>query len=122
VTAHRDDPCGTRLLRGKHRKQTDRAVTHDGHGLAGPHFCSVGCEPAGAHHVGDRKQVGDHVLRRHIGRRYQRSIREGHPQDTGLRRADELTVHARGLIARTAIGTGVVGGEERADDELARPD
>jgi hypothetical protein len=36
-----------------------------------------------------------------------------------LRRADELGVLARGLITDAAVGTGVVGREERSDDKLA---
>src|SRR2546427_22673 len=37
----------------------------------------------------------------------------------GLRSAHELGVLARGLITDLAVGTRVVGGEERSDDELA---
>src|SRR5207245_9762829 len=35
---------------------------------------------------------------------------------------DELRAQARGLITDLAVGTGVVGGEERSDDELTRLD
>ena len=39
-----------------------------------------------------------------------------------MRPGDELAVHARRVIAVPAVGTRVVGGGERADDELPRSD
>src|SRR5207237_1685866 len=35
-----------------------------------------------------------------------------------MRPGNELAVHTRGLVAIPAVGTGVVGSGERADDEL----
>src|SRR6266404_6126582 len=51
---------------------------------------------------------------------HQGAVSEWHPQQRCLRRADELRVLARGLITDLAVGAGVVGGEERSDDELTR--
>src|SRR5437016_8865305 len=56
------------------------------------------------------------------GGSHQGAVSEWHPQQRCLRRADELRALARGLITDLAVGAGVVGGEERSDDELTRLD
>src|SRR4051812_19885890 len=57
VTAHRDDPLGTHLLRGENAKQTDCAVTHDNDGRARLYVGRVSREPACAENVGGRKKA-----------------------------------------------------------------
>ena len=86
------------------------------------HVGRVGGEPAGAQHVGERQQARDQVVRGNIRRGHQRAVRERDAQQRRLRAADELAVLARRLVAGLAVGAGVVGGEERADDELPRLD
>src|SRR5207249_7920465 len=51
--------------------------------------------------------------------RHQGAVGEWDAQQRRLRSADELLVLTGRLIADLAVGTGVVGGEERTDDELA---
>src|SRR5207247_6073855 len=49
VTAHGDDPLSTHLLRGKHTKEPDRAVTYDRDCHARLYVGCGGGKPAGAH-------------------------------------------------------------------------
>ena len=63
VAAHRDDPLGAHLLRREHAEQTDRAVADDDDRRARLDVGRIGREPAGAHHVGQRQQARDQVVR-----------------------------------------------------------
>src|SRR5207247_7156300 len=76
----------------------------------------------GPHDVGERQQTWDQVFRGNIGGGHQSAISEWDAQQRRLRGADELGMLAGRLIAGLAVGTSVVGGEERSDDELARLD
>src|SRR5215213_1098934 len=124
VPAHRDDTLGAQLLGGEHREQADGAVADDRHHLAWTGLGRHGAKPAGAEHVGGREQAGDHVLRRQARRCYEGAVGE---RDAGVLclcagGGTGLPVDARRLVAGPADLAGVVGGEERADDELARLD
>src|SRR5215208_5284632 len=124
VPAHRDDPLRAKLLGGEHREQPDGAVADDRHRLARTGLGRHGAKPAGAEHVGGREQAGDHVLRRQARRRYEGAVGE---RDAGVLRlragwGTGLPVDAGRVVAGPADLAGVVGGEERADDELAQLD
>src|SRR5215203_3301979 len=112
------------LLGGEHREQADGAVADDRHRLAWTGLGRHGAKPAGAEHVGGREQAGDQVLRRQARRRYEGAVSE---RDAGVLclcagGGTGLPVDAGRLVASPADLAGVVGGEERADDELARLD
>src|SRR5215203_2620276 len=124
VAAHRDDPLRAELIGGEHREQPHGAVADHRHRLAWSGLGSHGTKPAGAEHVGGRQQAGDHLLRRHPRRRYEGAVGE---RDAGVlclcaSGGTGLAVDARRLVAGPADLAGVVRGEERADDELARLD
>ena len=120
VTAHRDDPLGTHLPGREHTEEADRAVTDDRDRPARLHVGRIGGEPAGAHDVGEREQARDEVIRGGLP-----ASRTKVPSASGTRAtgACALTTNSRcwqrGLVADSAVWTGVVGGEERTDDELA---
>ena len=83
--------------------------------------CDGGGEPAGAEHVGGGQQERDELLVGHGGCGDECAVGQ---RDTcvlglGTDGAHQLGVHAAGLVAGLADFAGVVGGEERADDELA---
>src|SRR6266496_1651907 len=122
VTAHRDDSFGAHLLGGEHTEEADRPVSDDGDRHAGFYIRRLGGEPACAEDVGGRQQARNHVLRGDSGRRHEGAVRERDAQHGRLRAADELGVLAGRLVARSANGTGVIGGEERTDNELAALD
>jgi hypothetical protein len=122
VTAHRDDPLRTHLPGGEHAEEADRTVAHDHDRAARLHIRRVGGEPAGAQDIGGRQQARDQVVRRQARGGHQGAVRERDAQPRRLRAADELGLLAGRLVAVLADGAGVVGREERADDELARPD
>src|SRR5437588_8331456 len=122
VSAHRDDPLGAHDLGGQDPEQADRAVAHDCNRGAGLHIRRVGGEPACPHYVGERQQAGDEVVPWNLRRGHKRAVRQWDPQHRRLRPADELPLLAGALIAGAAVRTRIVGGEERADDELARFD
>src|SRR5206468_7066185 len=67
----------------------------------------------------ERQQVRDQVIRGKIRGSHQGAVRERDAQHGRLRATDELGVLAAGLVAGLAVGTSVVGSEERSDDELA---
>ena len=71
-----------------------------------------------ASRLGTRSSVG------HPGRGDERAVgqRDAQPLGLGAEGAHGLPVDAGGLVAGPADLTGVVGGEERPDDELARLD
>ena len=121
VPAERDDPLGAELLGGQDAQQPDGAVTDDGDRLARAGFGGNGGEPAGTQHVRGRQQRRDQVGRRHTGRGDQRAVRERHAGQLGLRAesAHEHPVHAVRLVAGLTDLTGVVGGPEGADHEVA---
>ena len=104
-------------------KQTDRAVTDDRDGLSGAGLGGVGGEPAGAQHVGGGQQRRDEVVVRLPGRGDQGAVGVRDARLLGLG-ADagvhELGVHALGLEPGLADLAGVVGDDERSDDEVAR--
>ncbi len=107
------------------RAQPDRAVTDHGHGLAGADFGGDGAEPAGAEDVGGGQEVRDEIGGRNLGGGDQGAVGQRHPHPLGLGAAggaEDLAVDARRLVAGPADLAGVVGGEERADHELARRD
>ena len=122
VAAHGDDPLGAELLGGEDAEQADRAVADDGDGLARAGLGGDGGEPAGAEHVGGGEQARDQVVGRACP-----GVATRVPSASGMRAYSawvpmapiELGVHAAGLVAGPADLAGVVGGEERADDELA---
>jgi hypothetical protein len=120
VPAHRDDPLGPELPRGQHAEQPDRSVADDRDGLARPDVGGDGAEPAGAQHVGGREQAGDQVVRGHARGRDERAVGQRDTHPLRLCAADELPVHAGGLVAGAADLARVVAGEEAADDELPR--
>ena len=93
------------------------ATVLPGSGLGGD-----GAEPAGAEHVGGGQKVGDQVLVRQLGGGDQGAVGQRHPHPLRLRavRGAGLPLDAGGLVAGPADLAGVVGGEERADHELAR--
>jgi hypothetical protein len=67
--------------------------------------------------------VRHQILGGNLGGRDQGPVGERHPHPLRLRgtsRPEVLTVGAGGLVAGSAYLAGVVGGEERPDDELAR--
>ncbi len=121
VPAHRDDALGAQLLRGEDAEQPDRAVAHDRDGLSGAGFGGDGGEPARAEHVGGGQQRRDEIGLGHSGRGHEGAVGERDAGVLGLcaDRAHEHPVHAVGLVAGPADLARVVGGPERADDEVA---
>ena len=124
VTAHRDDPLRAELLRGQHTEQADRAVANHRNRLPRSGLSGDGPEPAGAQHIGERQKVRDQVVGRDVGRRDQGAVGQRNPHPLRLRalRSRSYPVDAGALVAGPADFAGVVGGEERADHELAGPD
>jgi hypothetical protein len=112
------------LLGSEHGEQPDGAVAHDGDGLARTGLGGHGAEPAGAEHIGRRQQPRDVVVGRDVGRGDQGAVGQGDAQQVGLgaESAHRDAVDAGALVAGPADLTGVVGGPERADHELARLD
>ena len=80
-----------------------------------------GGEPAGAEHVRGGQQRRDQVGVGHAGGRDEGAVGQRDPRVLGLGARDGTgsTVHAVRLVAGLADLAGVVGGEERADDEVA---
>jgi len=122
VTTHGDDPLGTHLLRGEHAEQADCAVADHSDRCAGLHHRGIGGEPPRAHHVGQRQEIRDHVIRRNIACGHERAVGERDTQKRRLRPGDERAVLAGRLIPDLAMRTGVVAREERSDGELSRRD
>src|SRR6266849_10707768 len=122
MTAHRDDPFCPHPPGGEHSEETDRAVTDDRDRRAWLHVRCVGGKPTGAHDIGKRQQARDQVFRRNLGGGHQGTVRKRDAEHTCLRSADKLAVLTGRLVASMTVGTGVIGGEERTDDELARLD
>ena len=112
------------LLRGQDPEQPDRPVADHGDGLARSGFGGDGGEPAGAEHVGGGQQVRHQIVVGNLRGGEQGAVGQRHPHPLRLGAAGGrgLTVRAGRLVAGPADLAGVVGGEERADDELARPD
>jgi hypothetical protein len=98
-----------------------RAVPHHRDALAGRHLGRDRREPSGAEHVRGGQQARDQVVRGRFGSGDQGAVgeRDAGALRLGAERADRLGVHAPGLVPGAADLAGVVGGEERADDELA---
>jgi hypothetical protein len=122
VATHRDDPLGAELFRGQDRHQPHGAVTDDRHGLARPGLGGHGAEPAGAEHVGGGQEARHQIIGGNVGGGHQGAIGQRHPHPLRLGAAggtEYLAVDTRGLVAGPADLAGVVGSEERADDELA---
>ena len=105
--------------RSQHTAQTDRAVTDDGNRHARLHAGRDGGVPAGAHHVGQRQQARDEVVRRVILGLHQGAVRQRYADPLGLAAVVAAAVLAGGLETGPAVRAGVVGGEEAADDEPA---
>ena len=109
-------------LGGEDRHQADRSVADDRDRLARAGLGGDGGEPAGAEHVGGGQQGRDQLRVRLSRRRHQRAVGV---RDAGLLRLradrlrDELGVHALGLEPGPADLAGVVGDDERPDDEVA---
>ena len=124
VPAHRDDAFRAELLGGQHAEQPDGAVADHRDGLARAGLGGHRGEPAGAEHVGGGQQARDQVVGRDLRGGDQGAVGQRDPHPFGLRaaRGGRLPPHAGGLVAGPADLAGVVGGEERADHELARPD
>ena len=107
---------------GQHAEQPDRAVADHGDGLARAGLGGDGGEPAGAEHVGGGQQVRHQVVGGNLRGGDQGAVGQRHPHPLGLRgtrRSERLPVRAGRLVAGPADLAGVVGGEERPDDELA---
>ena len=122
VAAHDDDPLGAELAGGEHAEEADGAVTDDGDGLARADLGGDGTEPAGAEHVGGGEEARDQIGGRQVGGGDEGAVGERDAGVLGLGAdlAHQLAVDARALVAGPADLAGVVGGEERADHELAR--
>jgi hypothetical protein len=121
VAGHRDDPLGAKLPGRQNAHQPDGPVADDRDYLAGAGFGGGSGEPAGAEHVGCRQQRRDQLRLGLTGSDDEGAVRV---RDACLLRlgADrlrhELGMHALGLVAGPADLAGVVGNDERADDEL----
>ena len=116
-----DDPLGAELFGGEHPEQADGAVADDGDGLAWADLGGDGAEPAGAQHVGGGEEAGEEVVGWDVGGGDERAVGEWDASELGLGAdgAHQLAVEARAVVAGAADLAGVVGGEERPDDELA---
>jgi hypothetical protein len=106
------------LLRREDAEEPDGAIPDDRDGCAGLHVRGIGCEPTGAHHVGQRQQTRDQIVRWHARCGDEGAIGERNAQQRCLRAADEFFVCTGGLITRATVWTRIVGGEERTDHEL----
>jgi hypothetical protein len=124
VPAHRDNPLSAQLPGGEHREQPDRPVADDRDGLARSRFGGNSAEPAGAEDIGRGEQIGDKRVGRDLRGSDEGAVGERHAQQLGLgpARTGELDAGAAALVTGLADRAGVVGGHERADDELAGPD
>src|SRR5690606_7302804 len=106
------------------------AVAHDDHGAAGPDLRGHRSVPPGGHHVGEREQGGQQLLGRLLRGGDERAVGLGDADVLSLAAVDEVsvavrateatTVGAGGLHSCLAVRAGVVGPEERGDDEVAR--
>ncbi len=121
VAAERDDPFRAEFTGSQYAEQADGSVADDGDGLAGSCLGGDGREPAGAEHVRGGEQRWHVLVVGDLGRRDEGAVgqRDAGVLGLGSDRSDEFGVDAAGLVAGLADLAGVVGGEERADDELA---
>jgi hypothetical protein len=119
VAAHGDDALGAQFPGRDHGAPADSAVTDDDGGATRLHLGGDGGVPAGAHDVRAGQEAGHMFVARHLGSGDQGAVGQRHPDEFGLAAADELAVQAAGLVTVAAVRTGVVAGEEGADDELA---
>jgi hypothetical protein len=100
------------------------APSHNRDGRAGPDTGGDGGEPARAQNIGGGQEASQQPVVGHLRGGDQGAVGERDTQRFDLRaaRANVLAVLAGGLVAGPAVRASVVGGEEAADDELARPD
>jgi hypothetical protein len=122
VTAGDDDPLRAELAGREDGAESHGAVPDDGDGLAGAGLGRDRPEPAGAEDVGGGQQRRDEVGVRLARGGDQGAVGERDAHALGLSAAggtEDLPVHAGGLVAGQADLAGVVGGEERSDDEVA---
>ena len=122
VAAHRDDALGAELLGGEHAEEADGAVADDGHGLARARPRRR--RPRTSRCRVRRRRPGSWGTRSSDGTS---GVATSVPSASGIRAYSAwvpmvpigLAVDAGALVAGPADLAGVVGGEERADDELA---
>ena len=121
VSTHGDDAFGTKLFGCHHPEQSDRTVTDDNDCLAGPGLGGDGAEPAGAQHIGGGQQARNQVGRRQLRCGHQCFVgqRDAGVLGLGADAAHQSGIHAPALVPSPADLAGVVGGEERPDDELS---
>ena len=124
VAAERDDAFGAELLGRQDAEEADRAVSDDRDRLARSGLGGDGGEPAGAEDVGGSHERRDEVRLRYARGRDQGAVREWDAGQFGLgaEGAHQHAVRAVRLVAGQADLAGVVGGPERADDEVANLD
>src|SRR5262249_8846756 len=118
VTAHRDDALGTHLFRGKNSEQADCTVTNYSNSRARFHVRCIGGKPASTHNVREREQTRNQIVRRHSRRGDKSAVGHRDPNQWCLRGANQLALLTRRLVSDLTVGTSVVGGKERTDDEL----
>ena len=124
MAAHRDDPLGAELLGGQDPEQSDRSIADDGDGFAGAGVGGDSGEPARPEYVGGGQQAGHHLGRRHLAGGHERAVGERDARVLGLGAdvAHQFALHAAALVARLTDLAGVVGRDERSNNELARLD
>ena len=122
MAAHRDDPFGAELFGSKDTEQADGSVADDGDGFSRPGVRCDRSEPASPQHVGCGEVVRDQPVVGDVRAGDECAVGERDPHRLGLRRTGAFIVDAGRLVPDPAYLAGVVGGDERSDDELARLD
>ena len=140
VAAHGDDASGAQQFRRQHTAQAHRAIAEYDGGVSGLDFGADSRMVAGAHHVGEGQQIGEHLVGEVLraGRRTGNiagSERLGHVDDGSVGMRDMqvfalaafafcttkiAAVQAAGLESSLARRAFAATDGERHDDEIAR--
>lgn len=81
MAAHGDDSPCPHLLCREHAEQSNRAIADNDHGAARLYIGGNSGKPPRAHHIGERQQAWNQIVRRNARRRHKRSIRKRNAQE-----------------------------------------
>ena len=139
VAAHGDNPSGAQEFGGQHAAQADRAIAEYDSGITRLDFGADSRVVAGAHHIGQGQQVGEHLIGEILGARRRagdiacgerlryvdnRAIGVRHMQIFALAAfavgsSEIAAVQATGFEAGLARRAFAAADRERHDDEIA---
>src|SRR5271157_595704 len=118
VSAHRNDPLRSHLLRGKHTEQAYGPIANDDDGRARLYIRRVSREPAGSEHIRGCKKAGNEIVRGKLRCGDERAVGQGDPSNGCLRSGHEFEVLASRLATGPTMRTRIVRDTERPDHEL----